>query len=68
MVYLALHNVHQPVESPEEFVALYPAEDYNAVSAPTTVLAPLGLHSSALHMPPHRIHTLHSLCFVLPRL
>lgn len=28
-VYLALHNVHQPVESPQEFVDLYPAQDYN---------------------------------------
>ena len=29
MVFLALHNVHQPVESPMEFVELYPAGDYN---------------------------------------
>ena len=28
-VFLALHNVHQPVESPLEFVDLYPASDYN---------------------------------------
>lgn len=30
MVYLALHDVHQPVESPPEFVNLYPASDYNS--------------------------------------
>ena len=30
MVFLALHNVHQPVESPAEFVNLYPASDYNS--------------------------------------
>jgi hypothetical protein len=29
MIFLALHNVHQPVESPAEFVDLYPASDYN---------------------------------------
>jgi hypothetical protein len=29
-VFLALHNVHQPVESPQEFVDLYPKEDYNS--------------------------------------
>lgn len=29
-VFLAVHNVHQPVESPEEFVDLYPASDYNS--------------------------------------
>lgn len=33
-VYLALHNVHQPVESPEEFYHLYPAADYNEVRMP----------------------------------
>ena len=31
-VYLALHNVHQPVESPAEFVALYSAADYNSTN------------------------------------
>lgn len=30
MIFLALHNVHQPVESPPEFVDLYPASDYNS--------------------------------------
>jgi hypothetical protein len=30
MVFLALHNVHQPVESPAEFVDLYPVSDYNS--------------------------------------
>ena len=30
MVFLALHNVHQPVESPPEFVNLYPESDYNS--------------------------------------
>jgi leishmanolysin-like peptidase len=29
-VFLALHNVHQPVESPQEFVDLYPESDYNS--------------------------------------
>ena len=27
--FIAIHNVHQPVESPQEFVDLYPASDYN---------------------------------------
>ena len=29
---LMLHNVHQPVESPPEFVDLYPASDYNVTN------------------------------------
>ena len=28
-MYLALHNVHQPVEAPPEFLNHFPAEDYN---------------------------------------
>ena len=29
-VFLAVHNVHQPVEAPEEFVELYSGSDYNS--------------------------------------
>ena len=29
-MYLALHNVHQPVEAPPDFVNRYPASDYNS--------------------------------------
>jgi arylsulfatase B len=33
-MYLALHNVHQPVEAPPEFLQHYPADDYNATTIP----------------------------------
>jgi leishmanolysin-like peptidase len=33
-MYLALHNVHQPVEAPPEFLEHYPASDYNATTIP----------------------------------
>ncbi|KAG7344238.1 sulfatase [Nitzschia inconspicua] len=33
-LYLALHNVHQPVEAPPEFLEQYPASDYNETTIP----------------------------------
>ena len=36
-MYLALHNVHQPVEAPEALVSLYPAASYNASTEPRRV-------------------------------
>ncbi|KAL3924988.1 MAG: hypothetical protein SGILL_000701 [Bacillariaceae sp.] len=33
-LYLALHNVHQPVEAPEEFLEQYPESDYNFTTMP----------------------------------
>lgn len=33
-MYLALHNVHQPVEAPPEFLVQYPASDYNETTIP----------------------------------
>jgi arylsulfatase A-like enzyme len=42
-VFLALHNVHQPVESPPEFVDLYPAVDYNTSNYARRVYN--GMHS-----------------------
>ena len=41
--YLALHNVHQPVESPADFVDLYPASDYNTSNYARRVYN--GMHS-----------------------
>ena len=42
-LYLALHNVHQPVESPPEFVNLYPATDYNTTTHARRIYN--GMHS-----------------------
>ena len=42
-MFLSLHNVHQPVESPEEFVDLYPAARYNASTYARRVYN--GMHS-----------------------
>ena len=42
---LMIHMVHQPVESPEEFVALYPAGDYPGAAYPRRVYN--GMHSAA---------------------
>lgn len=44
-LYLALHNVHQPVESPLEFVDMYPAGDYNSTNEARRVYN--GMHSAA---------------------
>jgi len=44
-VFLALHNVHQPVESPKEFYDLYPASGYNSSTVARRVYN--GMHSGA---------------------
>ena len=35
--FVALHDVHQPVEAPEALVSLYPAASYNASTEPRRV-------------------------------
>ena len=40
----ALHDVHQPVESPPEFVALYPESDYNSSNYARRIYN--GMHSA----------------------
>ena len=35
--FVALHDVHQPVEAPEELVSLYPSASYNASTEPRRV-------------------------------
>eukprot|EP00040_Diaphanoeca_grandis_P042901 m.266368 g.266368 ORF g.266368 m.266368 type:complete len:678 (+) comp66964_c0_seq1:198-2231(+) len=42
-VFLALHNVHQPVESPQEFVDIYPASNYNSSNIARRIYN--GMHS-----------------------
>ena len=44
-LYLALHDVHQPVESPMQFVELYPASDYNSTTIARRIYN--GMHSAA---------------------
>ena len=52
MVYCALHNVHQPVESPPEFVELYPESDCELRADSHVVIM---VHSTGLSQHEHNM-------------